>query len=387
MNQAKQPLPFEMAEYQDRLLRVRSKMAEEEIDVLLLVNPQNIYYLTGCRTYGGGLAPDFLVVPLEGAPVHVTRAFESNTIKAFSWVEDIITFIDTQDPFLPLVDLLQGAKLTGARIGLELGSSFFPALTFERLKGGLPRARFIDASNLVGELRLIKSPAEIQYVREAANLADIGMAAAIEAVRVGAYEYEIVAAAMYALYSHGQDDICSPVLVISGVNSGLAHCSHHGRRIGKGEPVLIELAGCSHLYCANILRTVFVGEPTSRMRAIYKAAKMAHDRAIQAIRPGVGAGDIDRIAHQVIEDAGFGPYFIRRSGYALGITFPPNGWHEPLNLLEGDSHVLAPGMVLSVEPGPSLFGEGGASLGDDVLVTETGYEFLTTPTQEDIVIK
>jgi Xaa-Pro dipeptidase len=378
-------LHFSIQEYQERLSKVRQEMAREGADVLLVVKPQNIFYLSGCRTYGGALAPDLLVVPSDGPMKHVTRAFEVGVLRTFSWVEDIRAYKDTEDPFLVLRDTLAETKAKKQRIGVELNSAYFPALTLEKVRSIVPGAEFKDVSNLIGNIRLIKSEKEIQYVREAARLADLGMRAGINAVKEGVYEYEVMAEIFHALFKNGQDDVSTTVLVISGPNSGLAHCSHHDRKIGKGDPVLIEHGGCCHLYCSNVLRTVFVGEPSKRIRAMYEAAAKAHDLAIQAVRPGVRAEEIDMIAHRVIEDAGFGEFFVRRTGYALGITAQPDHWIEPLNLLKGDSHVLQPGMVLSIEPGPSVFGEGGCSIGDNVLVTKEGYEYLTTPSKDMVI--
>ena len=374
-----------MEDFQTRLTRVRQEMARQAIDALLVVKPQNIYYLSGCRIYGGALAPDLLLVPSEGPMKHVTRAFERNTIRISSWVEDIRTYMDHEDPFLVLRDALTEMKLERAKIGVELNSHYFPFVTFEKIKGLLPDAEFEDVSNLIGNIRLIKSEKEIEYVRAAARLADIGMKAGIEAVREGAFEYEVVAEVLHALYRNGQDDVATTVLVLSGPNTALAHHSHPDRRIEKGDPVIIEHGGCCRLYCSNALRTVFVGKPSKRVQDMYEAARKAHDLAIEAVRPGVTAEEVHQIAYKAIEEAGFGEYFVRRTGYALGITASPDHWIEPLNLLTGDRHVLQPGMVISVEPGPSVFGEAGACVGDNVLVTQDGYEYLTTPSSEMIV--
>ena len=370
-------LAFSMEEYQSRLTRLRQVMATKGMDVLLMGKPQNVYYLTGYRTMGVGV--DLIIVPLEGSLKHLSRYFEENTIRTLSWVEDIRTYQDNEDPFDALENTLVEMHMTQSRIGVEMASWSFPALTYERIKARLPQAEFWDASNLVDHLRLVKSQKELEYVRAAARISDLGMEAAINAVHAGALEHEIMAAVLYALYQNGHGDGIVPIILMSGPNSAMAHAVHCGRKLEQGDPLVIEIPGICKFYTANILRTIFAGPPSKTLENMHDAVFKAHELAVSEIRPGIAAEHIDNLTHQVIDEAGFGVHFQRRTGYTVGIFSTEGWWIEPLNIVKGETRTLEPGMVLAIEPGINAWGFGGVYVGNCLLVTEDGCEYLTTP--------
>ncbi len=374
-------LAFPKEEFELRLKKVRARMQEKGVDLLVCMRPDNMYYLSGYRSLGS-FAFQGLIIGLEGMPILFSRALEKNVIQATSWIESVRVYLDRENPFALFGEIVQDLKGARKRIGLELDSFSVSAKRYQQIREILPAATFIDASRLVSYGRLVKSEREIACVRKAAQLADVGLKAALGAIREGVYEYEIVAEVLKAQFSHGQDDDCATVLIGSGPSSALGHNTLRQRRVSRGEVVCVELAGCESLYCSNLIRTIHFGEVDEKLKRLYDVAREAYDAALAEVRSGVAASRVDRAAHEIVDQAGLGDLFARRTGYSIGIYSQPNLWIEDMSLVEGEEHLLEAGMTLAVEPGLNLFGLGGGKIGDTVLVTEEGYEHLTTPCRE-----
>jgi Xaa-Pro aminopeptidase len=133
------------------------------------------------------------------------------------------------------------------------------------------------------------------------------------------------------------------------------------------------------------MRTVFFGKPPEKFRERYEVVVTAYKEALNLVRPGITFGEVDEVAHRVIDEAGYGPFFPRRLGYSVGLYSEPGLWIED-SLISGNNRVIEPGMVLSIEPGINVLGEGGVKIGDNVVVTKDGFEYLTTPTEFPIEI-
>lgn len=371
---------FERGEYQSRLGRTRAAMERQKIDALLVTKPPNLYYLTGARSAGGFAFQAAIITP-ERDPVFLTRRNDEGTVRTWAWVDDVRSYRDTEDPFSLLRQTLVASGLAGKTIGLEVDTLTYPR--HQRLVQVLDDCRIADASDLVEELRLIKSPQELAYMRRSAQLCDIGMAAGIAVMRDGAWEYEVAAAVLHAQYLSGQDDDAAVVLIGSGPHSALGHNSYRNKQMRAGEQVSLEVGGCWELYGTNALRTVFLGAADERWLRIYQLVLRSYREAFAAVKPGVPAGRIDDIAHRVFEEAGYGDYFTRRVGFSIGIFTQPELWIEPkLNLLRGVERPLEPGMTMSIEPGFYWYGMGGIKIGDNFVVTDGGFEYLTTPHHE-----
>jgi Xaa-Pro aminopeptidase len=211
-----------------------------------------------------------------------------------------------------------------------------------------------------------KDAQEIALIQENADIADEAMRAAYRAVRVGVTERDIAAAATEAFRAADVDSV-NFTIVASGPNGAYPH-HHTGRReLHKGDAVVIDIGARKNNYNSDITRMAYIGTPNKTYRRVHMVVEEAVKFALETVRPGVRASEVDRAARQVIERAGYGEYFVHRTGHGLGLT-----GHEPPYLTETSDVILNDGMVFSIEPGVYLPGKFGVRLEEIVAVTSTG---------------
>lgn len=370
-------LPFDLDEYRTRLDRVRAELHARDLDAGVVFVPENIYYLTGFTTTGYYMF-QALVVPAEGEPALVSYLEERINIERRSWVERFFNYSVVEDPIDVTTGALADMGLSGATLGVEEASMFLPVAAYKRLVAANPRARWADASGVVERARLVKSDAEIGYIRRAAGAAEAGMEAALAAVVEGRTENDVAAAVYRGTILAGSEYPGSPPYVVSGERSGLPHGTWEGRVLRRGDIVFLEHSGCVRRYSAAMMRTAFLGDPPDVVRRTADAVLAGIEAAIATIRPGVTSGDADRACRDVVKRAGRGDY-THETGYSIGICYPP-GWNEShiMNLHPGDDTVIQANMVFHLVPSlivPELQGHVGFS--DTVVVTDRGCEVLT----------
>jgi Xaa-Pro dipeptidase len=370
-------LPFELAEYQRRLTEVRERMAERGIDLALVSIPENIYYLTGYTTLGYYMYQT-LLVPIEDEPLLLTYREERINIERLSWLERYVNYDVGEDPIEVTARTIAEIGVAGKTLSIEESGYFFPIRTYKRLVAELSGVTWVDGSGLVETSRLIKSPAEIDYIRRAANAAMSGMVEALATARIGATENHVAAAVYRATLEAGSEYPGSPPYVISGERSGLPHGTWEGRELREGDIVFLEFSGCVKRYSAAMMRTAFIGDPPASVRGRADAVLDALQHAIDAIEPGTTSGAVDEACRKAILSHGFGDH-THESGYSIGVCYPP-GWNEShiMNLHPGDETVLRPNMVFHLVPSlivPELNGHVGFS--ETVVVTDNGCEVLT----------
>jgi Xaa-Pro dipeptidase len=243
-----------------------------------------------------------------------------------------------------------------------------------------------EPTHLIGNLKVVKSPAETIYVRKAASIADAAMASCVGAVGEGRTEQEVAGEVYRTLLASGGDIPASPMNLCSGERSAFAHGAPGERRLERGDFIHAQFGAAYRRYCCTIGRQLSLGEPTARMRELYGIAREASDACMAEMRAGVSARRPHEAAKAVIARAGMDRYRLHMSGYAVGTAYPPS-WVEPLLLFDDSPYTLEAGMVIAVEP--PLFGleEGlGVRIIDNVLVTESGVEVLSKYTSELIVV-
>jgi len=229
----------------------------------------------------------------------------------------------------------------------------------------------ITVEPLLAPLRARKSPEEIELVAQAAAQADRAMQAVIDACRPGVTETELAGVAREAFLQDGAEEVTF-TLIASGPNGAYPH-HHSGRRqLQIGDAVIIDIGALLNGYQSDITRMVFLGEPPADFLEAYEAVLAANRQGRAAVKPGVTAQEIDRVTRSRLEEAGYGDYFIHRTGHGLGMEV-----HEPPYIMAGNDQVLAEGMVFSVEPGVYLPGKFGVRIEDIVAVTESGVRTLT----------
>jgi len=371
-------LPFGLEEYAARLGRLRAGMARRGIDAALVSIPENIYYLTGYTTLGYYMYQT-LVVPIDDEPLLLTYREELINIQRLSWLERQATYSVTEDPIHVTAQTLREMGLAGKRLSIEESGYFFPIRTYGRLLAELDGTTWLDGSGLVEAGRLVKSEAEVDYIRQAATAAMAGMVAALDMARPGRTENDVAAEVYRATLRHGSEYPGSPPYVISGERSGLPHGTWEGRRLRDGDIVFLEFSGCVKRYSAAMMRTAFIGDPPRSVRQRADAVLDGLHAAIAAIRPGATSGEVDRACRRAMLRHGVGEH-THETGYSIGVCYPP-GWNEShiMNLHPGDRTVLRPNMVFHLVPSlivPELNGHVGFS--ETVVVTETGCEVLTS---------
>jgi Xaa-Pro aminopeptidase len=369
--------PFTVAEYRERLARTRALMKERDVDCLFLTTPENIYYLTGYQTTGYYIY-QALVVPRDGEPQFVVRKFETTNVHGLSWLKGVAGIEDWENPLEVTQRAIRACGAAESRIGFEERGFFLPPAILDGLRSGLPKATFTPAGSIVERCRLVKSPAEIAYVRQAAAAAVAGMKAGIAAVRPGRTENDVVAAIYGGLLKAGTEYPSSPPYVVTGARAALGHASWAGHRMRKGETVYMEVGGCVRRYGGAIMRMTSVGPPSAENRRMASVMIRALEAIIGAIKPGAKSAEVDQAGRQVVEEAGLGKYWLHRTGYSIGVGFPP-GWGEGhiFDLKPHDDRALEAGMAFHLVPLLLVPDTGAMGFSETVLVTRTGCEVLT----------
>ena len=368
-------------EYPKRLARLRALMPEKGLKAVLLGTGPNLKYFSGYPSpVRSGSRPFFLLLPLEGAPVFAVHCGRRAEALRFSWIEDVRDYSElSRVPVGLLHDAILECGAMGGRIGMELGieQSFdVPYLEFRRLKDSLPSTEFVDAGEILWTLREIKSQVEIACMRCACRLLSDAYAKVFGAAHEGMTESEIAG----ALRSHFEENRVgdSWILITSGVgNYDLATKLPEPRPVERGDFVWID-AGCAvDGYWSDFSRAAVVGEPSVEQAEAQRTIHEITWEAIQNVQPGIEAAELARICNQRVEGLNL-PItssisgLASRCGHGVGLEVT-----EPPHIAEYDHTILEPGMVITIEPGVATK-YGIFHVEENILVTETGYEVLST---------
>ncbi len=378
-------LPFTVQEYRRRLERIQSTLRQRGIDLFLITVPENNFYLTGYQTTGYYMYQAVLI-PASGDPVPIVRSLEQTLLESGTWIGSGEFYLDTDDPAPFTAGVIQerfGERLT---LAVEENSFFLPVGAHRRLAESLPNATLVDGSGIVERERLVKSVQEIDYIRQAANAATRGMETGLNAVKPGITENELAALVYRELLPAGSEYPGDQPYVAAGPRSGLAHATWSGRPVEHGDIVFFEVGGCVKRYSAAHMRVVSAGKPDRETNRRADVVSEALSAAIDTIRPGATSGEVDRACRGTIERAGYGHLFRHRTGYSLGIAFPP-GWGEGhiMDLKPDDPAILQADTVFHLVPILHEPGVHGIGMSETVLVTDTGCEVLTDYPRELVV--
>lgn len=370
-------LAFPMEEYQRRLRELRQRMEAQNLEVVITTTPENICYISGFESVGHYYF-NALVVPLEGEPFMTPRLLEDSGVKAYTWVEVSRPYQDSEDPMTILWQALQEFNLTDKRIGYEKGCWFFTALQQERFFAQTGNTTFVPCDGIVEEGRLIKSTYEIEMMKKAAVATQAGMQAGIDAVQVGATENDVAAEIHYAMIKAGSEWPSIVPFVASGPRGAIGHATWAGRTIEQDEFIFLEIAGALKRYHAPMMRTVYVGQPDDKIREAERVVLAAIEAALDMIKPGVQAGEVDALARRMIAKASFGAEQASRTAYSVGIGLPPDwGEGQILSMQPGETRPLAANMTFHLLPWVQIPGRGGLGLTETIRVTENGCERIT----------
>ena len=369
--------PFE--EYQRRISELQRRMRERLLDAVIISDPENIMYLTDYQTTGYSWFQS-LVVPADGDPIMSTRELEESNVFARTWVEKSRPYSDTGDAMQMLHMILKELGVDTGTVGYERNSYFFPAYFQDRIRGLFRTGRLQDCFGIVEEGRMCKSVHEIAVMRRAAQATEAGMTAGIAAVREGATENDIAAEICSAMFKAGGEYPAVLPYVTTGPRTMIGHATWEGRAIQAGEHAFLEVGGCFRRYHTAMMRTVILGDISPSMRRAEQLMKEALNAVHDLVQPGVTVSELDNLVRSVLLNKEIGADFITRSGYSIGIAFPPS-WDEGyiISVKQGDTAVLREGMTFHIIPW--LWGVDGdktCGISDTIVVTERGCESFFT---------
>lgn len=390
-----QVLPFSLNEYKSRLKKTKVSMAEQGIEVLLITNPANMNYVSGYDGWSFYVDQMLIVIIDEDQPIWIGRKMDAKAAEATTWLykENIIPYpedhvqTDSKHPMDFIAQILTQIGQSKRKIGVEMGSYYFSALAFEKLKSNLPNAQFSDVTLLVNYIRLIKSDREIEYMKRAANIAGIGMKAAVTSIQEGVRECDVAANIYRDLISgtdeYGGDYPSIVPLLPAGKNTSTPHLTWTDRRYTSNEMVIIELAGCHQRYHSPLARTVSIGIPTAQAVETSKILVEGLNTALDAVRPGITCEEIEQSWNAVISKHGI----IKESriGYSIGLNYPPDWGEHTASLRKGDHTVLQPNMTFHLIPA-LWFDDYGIEITESFRVTDTGCEVMTD-FERDLIVK
>jgi Xaa-Pro dipeptidase len=372
-------LPFTDNEYRRRLAAIRSEMARRGLEAFISFTPENIYYVTGHDTPGYYFY-QACVITHEQRPVNVLRRIETTNTLGRTWSRLTVGYEDREDPIEATIGLLGELGVANRKVGAEGTSWFIGPMRYIQLQDGVRQhgGQIIDASGVIEELRVIKVPEELAYIRQGARIAERAMAAGIEASREGTNENEVAAAIIAEMVRSGGEYAGLPPFITSGPRSSLCHATWAGRRFGRGDVLAYELPGVVKRYAAALFRMGVVGRPDDEVRRRAAASTEALESVITAMKPGVTSDAVHRVTRGVFDKYGYGHLFGHRTGYSVGINYPPD-WGEGhiMSIWAGDERPLRAGMTFHLVPGLFELGKHLINISETVLVTENGCEAVT----------
>ena len=361
--------------YTERIERAQGEMAQQGIDYLFIAPSSDLVYLLGYPAHTSERLTT-LVIPREGRASVVVPKLEAPRLDNRRDLVELQVWDETVDPVQLLCRSL--GDLPGKTIGVsdQLWAGFLLKM-MDACRG----ARFVNADAVVKVLRVIKTPEEIGYMREAGRRTDDVWEEFIATVKMaGRTEVEVARDLTAIMLRHGLGDPAF-MIVASGPGSASPHYHTSERRIAEGDAVVFDFGGNIEGYKSDITRTVHVGEPSEEFRKVYAIVDEARRAAFAAVRPGATCENVDQAARDVITQAGYGEHFIHRVGHGLGLDV-----HEEPYLVGGNTEQLREGMCFSDEPGIYLPGKFGIRIEDAVVCTTEGGEFLNNATHELVVM-
>ena len=358
----------------ERLDRVRRRMAELGIDAVLLSLGADLPWLTGYEAVPLERLT-MLVLPADDDATLVVPALETPRVEHDPGLFQLRPWAETEDPVAIVVDLV------GTRARLAVSDRAWATFVLQ-LQASLPGASWRAASAVTGALRAVKDQDEVAALNRAASAADRVAAALVagDIALVGRTEADVAGDLHARLRAEGHARV-NFVIVGSGPNSASPHHEPGRRVISEGEAVVCDFGGTVDGYCSDTTRTVFTGQPPAQFRDLYAAVQRAQAAAVEAAVVGTPCEDVDAVARRVIEEAGYGPQFVHRTGHGIGLEE-----HEDPYLVGGNCEALVAGHAFSVEPGIYVEHRWGARIEDIVVATDAGPERLNKVSRDLAVV-
>lgn len=346
----------------NRVDNVRKALITENLDCYLVTDVKNVYYLTGFLDVSSAILR--MLIPREGDPMLLVNSlsFEAATSQACNCHIEAMTLGESENN-----RLLEELKKTSIK---RIGYDTLQLQTYLTLSRNLG-TQLVEKAEIMTNQRRVKDDEEVSMIMRACDIADAGMEAATEAIRIGAKEYEVAAQAEYAMRMRGSMGVAFETLVASGPRSAFPHGISSDREMRSGEFVMVDLGATWKGYCSDLTRTVVVGKASPKDLRIVRKVKEAHDKALDKIRPRVEASKIDTVARTALGTS-LAASFVHGLGHGVGLAI-----HEAPTLSQISKDILEAGNVVTDEPGVYIHGYGGVRTEDTVLVINKGCKKMT----------
>ena len=386
---------FEKEEYKQRLNKVKKSMQEKGIDLLISQDTSNMNYLTGYDAWSFYYAQCVIVHVDADEPICFVRAQDAGGayIKTYLKNENIFVYDEKYihtwplHPYDALVDLIKKKKWDNLSIGLEMDAHYFTAYCYEKIKNGLPNAKLIDCERLVNWARVVKSNAEINYMKAAAKITQAAMKKAFEVINPGVRQCDAIAEIQSALTKGtsefgGEYSAIVPLLP-TGEGTSASHLTWTDDKFVEGEATIIEISGSHKRYHSPMARTVLLGKPDQLKIDTMKKTNEALMSGVDAVKSGNTANDVAQAFWKVLDK--YGIEKTSRTGYSIGIGYPPDWGEHTLNISKGDMTELKPNVTFHMIA-VMQFGNWGVEASESIRVTENGAELFCN-LSKDLFVK
>ena len=378
-------MSFSKNEYKERLKKVQLSMQKKGIDLLISQDTANINYLTGYDAWSFYYAQCVIVHINSDEPICFIRAQDAGGafIKTYLKKENIVIYDEKyihtwpSHPYDALVYLLKKNKWDKLKIGVEMDAHYFTAYCYEKLKQGLPNAKIKDSERLVNWVRVIKSNAEIDFMKRAATISENAMKTAMDIINPGVRQCDAVAEIQKTLFkgtnNYGGEYASIATLLPTGKGTSASHLTASDEKFVTGEATVVELSGTYKRYHAPMARTVNLGKPEQKKIDAMNATNEALEAGINASKPGNTANDVAEKFWEILDK-----YKIKkesRTGYSIGIGYPPDWGEHTLNISKGDMTILKPNVCYHMIA-VMQFGDWGVEASESIRITEDGNELL-----------
>jgi len=386
-------LNFSRDEYATRLARVHAAMAAQGLDCLIVTDPSNMAWLTG---YDGWsfYVHQCVIIPLSEEPVWFGRSQDANgaRLTVYMDADRIIGYADhyvqstERHPMDYLSQIMTDRGWGKGNLGLELENYYFSAAAYLSLHKHLPNATIKDATALVNWQRAVKSETELDYMRIAGQIVENMHARIAEKAEVGMRKCDLVAeiydAGIRGTAEHGGDYPAIVPLLPSGADASAPHLTWDDKPLKRGEGTFFEIAGCYKRYHCPLSRTLFLGKPTDTFLGAEKAVLEGMDAGLEAARTGNTCEDIAKAFFAVLKRHGI--VKDNRTGYPIGLSYPPDWGERTMSLRPGDKTVLEENMTFHFMTG--LWQEGwGMEITESIIIKDNGPELLSNVPRQLII--
>ncbi len=382
---------FTKEEYNNRLKKVQKMMQDKGIELLISHDTNNINYLTGYDAWSFYYAQCAIVHVNADEPLCFVRDQDAGGayLKTYLKKENIIVYDEhyihtwPKHPYDYLVEIIKNKKWDKLSIGLEMDAHYFTAFCYQKIRDGLPDAKIKDTERLVNWARLVKSNTEINFMKSAAKISEVGMKKAYEVISPGVRQCDAVGEIQKALFygtpEFGGEYASIATLLPTGKGTSASHLTATQDKFIDGEATIVELSGVYKRYHAPMARTILLGKPDQLKIDTMKKTIEALQAGIDATKPG---NTVDQVAHafwKILDKYGIEKK--SRTGYSIGIGYPPDWGEHTLNIYKGDMTILEPNICFHMIA-VMQFGEWGVEASEAIRVTDKGAELFCNMSKE-----